>query len=270
MNINLKKYFERIGFSDEVKINIETLEKLNYLHTLSIPFENINPFLKIPVQIDINSIQKKLINNKRGGYCYEQNTLFFHILTEIGFHVQPLAGRVVWNDSIDAITSLTHMFLVVTLNEIEYLVDVGFGAQTLTSPIQFVLNLGQKTSLEIYQIIEFENDFVLQTKINNEWKSMYRFNRNKQYFVDFEIGNWYTSTNPNFIFTKILYLAKPSENGRVSLINTTFKKHYQNGKIETTKIGSIEELKQIITSQFNLELPEVTNLDQKLLEIIDK
>lgn len=270
MSINLKNYFERIGFTDTISNDIKTLVKLNYLHSLAIPFENINPFLKIPVQIDINSIQEKLIDNKRGGYCYEQNTLFYHVLTEIGFEIRPLAGRVIWNDSIDAITSLTHMFLMVTIDNIEYLIDVGFGAQTLTAPIQFILNIEQKTPHENYRIIEFENDFILQTQINNEWKSMYRFNKNKQYFVDFEIGNWYTSTNPNFIFTNLLYLAKPSENGRLSLINTLFKKQDIDGKIETIKIESIIELKKIINTNFNLQFPEENDLDQKLIKLFDK
>ena len=267
MSIHIKNYFERIGFSDEVVINIETLEKLNFLHVTTIPFENINPFLELPVKIDIDSIQEKLIYNKRGGYCYEQNTLFFHVLTDLGFNVRPLAGRVIWNDSIDAITSLTHMFLLVTIDEIEYLVDVGFGAQTLTAPLEFVLNKEQKNLHESYQITELENEFVLQTRMYNDWKSMYRFNKNQQHFVDFEVGNWYTSTNPDFIFTKILFLSKVSEKYRFSLINTVFKKYDLNKKTETSKIESIEELKKIIENVFNLQLPKVTNLDEKLKKL---
>ncbi|WP_177765909.1 arylamine N-acetyltransferase family protein [Flavobacterium sp. I3-2] len=263
--MDLNKYFERIGFTEECKVDFEILKKLNYLHAITIPFENINPLLKLPVKIDINSIVAKLVLKKRGGYCYEQNTLFLHILTEIGFEVRPLAGRVVWNDSINSITSLTHMFLLVTYNQIEYIIDVGFGAQTLTSPLKFVLDEVQETPHETYQIIKFEDDFVLQTRINNNWKSMYRFNKNPQYFVDFEVGNWYTSTNPDFIFTNILFLSKADKNGRYSLVNNIFKTYDLNGTSKTLKIETIEELKNIITSVFNIEISEEEEfLDKKL------
>lgn len=264
MNMDLNKYFERIGFNEESKVNLEILKKLNYLHAITIPFENINPLLKLPVKIDINSIEEKLVLKKRGGYCCEQNTLFFHVLTEIGFEVRSLAGRVVWNDSINSITSLTHMFLLVTFNQVEYIIDVGFGAQTLTLPLKFILDEVQETPHESYQIIKFEDDFVLQTRINNNWKSMYRFNKNQQHFVDFEVGNWYTSTNPDFIFTNILFLSKAHKNGRHSLVNNIFKTYDLDGTSKTLKIESIEELKNIITSVFNIEISEEELLNKKL------
>lgn len=268
MSLDLNKYFERIGFTEESKVDFEVLKKLNFLHAITIPFENINPLLKLPVKIDLNSIEEKLVLKNRGGYCYEQNTLFFNVLTEIGFEVRPLAGRVVWNDSINSITSLTHMFLLVTFNQIEYIVDVGFGTQTLTSPLKFVLDEVQETPHESYKIIKFEDDFVLQTNINNNWRSMYRFNKNQQHFIDFEVGNWYTSTHPDFIFTNILFLSKATKNGRYSLINNLFKRYDLDGTSKTLKIETIEELKNIITSIFNIEISEEEILDEKLRTFI--
>lgn len=266
--MNLEKYLERIGYKETITNDLDTLNKIIFAHSISIPFENLNPLLKLPVRIDKDSVQNKLIQNKRGGYCYEQNTLLFHVLTEIGYNVRPLAGRVVWKQPIDSINSLTHMFLLVNVDDVEYLVDVGFGGQSLTTPLEIVLDIEQETTHEPYRIIKYEDDYVLQTKIADEWNAMYRFNKSKQYFEDFEVGNWYTSTHPEFLFTNILSVAKPYKQGRYTLHNNTFKNYELNGTITSKTIQSVAELKQILQNVFTISLDGLEQLDDKLQQFI--
>ncbi len=94
---DLEYYFRRIGFTGELAATIGTLRSIHLLHAKTIPFENLNPLLRIPVQLDIDSIYQKLVVDGRGGYCFEHNLLLSHVLKTLGFQVKGLAARVLWN-----------------------------------------------------------------------------------------------------------------------------------------------------------------------------
>ncbi|MCL9770373.1 arylamine N-acetyltransferase [Flavobacterium sp. HXWNR69] len=268
--VSLKSYFERIGFCDVPQVNLETLQQLTFLHVTTIPFENLNPIFKKSVPIDITSVSDKIIASGRGGYCFEQNTLFYKVLKQIGFEVIPLSARVVWNKSDDAFPAKTHLFLKVVLNNEVYLIDVGFGAQSLTHPIPFVLHEVHQTSHETIRIIKKDLHFVMQTLLQNEWKSMYKFTIEKQYFVDFEVANWYTSTHPNHIFTNILTVARADQNCRYSLVDNKFSTYFLDGKVVSEQVTSVAELKNILIHVFKIQLPEWDNLDEQFALIVTK
>ena len=109
--INLEAYLDRISYAGEVDVSVETLRRIHLAHTAAIPFENLNPLLRLPVLIDIDSIQNKIIGSGRGGYCFEQNTLLAHALREIGFSVRGLAARVLWNVPPGVTPARGHMLL---------------------------------------------------------------------------------------------------------------------------------------------------------------
>src|SRR5579863_4240379 len=92
--LDLEAYLERIGFQGAVAPTLEALEALHYAHATSIPFENLDIQLGRPIKIDLESIQAKLVRRGRGGYCFEQNTLFAAVLERFGFSVTALAARV--------------------------------------------------------------------------------------------------------------------------------------------------------------------------------
>jgi len=269
MDEKVEQYLKRIGYLNKtLNSDLKTLEDLILHHVTSIPFENLNPILNLPVKIDIESVYEKIVSNLRGGYCYEQNTLFYYVLKNIGFDVKALAGRVIWNQPKDSITTLTHMFLLITIANEEYLVDLGFGAQTPTAPIKFLLFDEQQTPHELYRINKLDHDFVLETFENDIWKSMYQFNKTPQQFIDFEVGNWYTSTHPDFIFTNLLFVAIADQSTRFTLINNKFKKNHLNGSVENKTLLSIDDFKEILTNVFKINLNNLNELDQKLNEIL--
>ena len=125
-------------------------------HTRAIPFENLDPLSGVPVHdLSPESLTDKLVRRRRGGYCYEQNGLMGYVLAEIGFRVRRFAGRVVWMLPPDApVGAQTHTVLAVTFPGCAgpYLVDVGFGGQTLTSPIRLQTGSVQQTTLEPYRL----------------------------------------------------------------------------------------------------------------------
>ncbi len=94
--VDLDAYFARIGYAGPRIATRATLDRIHALHAAAIPFENLDPLLGRPVPLELDALQRKLVRSRRGGYCFEQNTLFKAVLEELGFSVTSLAARVLW------------------------------------------------------------------------------------------------------------------------------------------------------------------------------
>ncbi|WP_162627852.1 arylamine N-acetyltransferase family protein, partial [Mycolicibacterium setense] len=117
MGLDLAAYFDRIGYQGPASADVETLRNVVAAHGRSIPFENLDPLLGVPVSdLSAQALGDKLITRRRGGYCYEHNGLLGYALDELGYGVERLAGRVVWMKEPDApLPALTHNVLAVTV-----------------------------------------------------------------------------------------------------------------------------------------------------------
>ena len=261
-SIDINAYFNRIGFKNDALPDLDTLRELHILHTLTIPFENLNPLLQIPVLLDIDSIQSKLVDQQRGGYCFEQNLLFQKVLERIGFNVTPLSGRVLLNKHEDTITPKTHQILLVNIQNTKYIVDVGFGGQSPCEPILLETDKIQETSHGNYRVLEREDFYLLQISIRHRWTNLYRFTTRKSYKIDYEVANWYTSTHPDSKFTKKLTVALAGKDCRYVLNDNVFKIYYTNGEIEKQILSNPSEVIEV--------LEEVFGLDTSLLHGIEK
>lgn len=255
MNPLISSYLSYIGFFATPRADFETLKQLHILHTLKIPFENLNPFLDMPVYLELADLVNKMVENKRGGYCFEQNTLFLKALREIGFNVKGLGARVVWNQPEDLITRRSHMLLAIEIGQDTYLADVGFGGLTLTQPLLFKLGLEQATTHETFRVEALENDYKMQVKIKEEWRTLYRFDLQEQYGVDYGVVNYYLSTHPASPFKTGLIAAAPTKEGRISLKNNQLTTYNKAGDSEITLIESESELKRVLQDVFHIQLP---------------
>src|SRR5215470_8729948 len=112
--VDVAAYFDRIGYQGPAEPTVETLHELVAAHNRSIPFENLDPLLGIPVaDLSAAALSDKLVHRRRGGYCYEHNGLMGYVLQELGFGVERYAGRVVWMNTSDALPAETHHVLAV-------------------------------------------------------------------------------------------------------------------------------------------------------------
>ena len=134
--VDLDAYFARIGYSGPREANLATLSQIHVLHAAAIPFEALSPFIGEPVSLDPAAIQAKLVKGGRGGWCFEQNLLLYHVLSTLGFEVKRLAARVRWNVPPNVMTARSHCLMQVTLEGERYIADVGFGGLTLTAPLR--------------------------------------------------------------------------------------------------------------------------------------
>jgi len=268
METVLKDYFQRISFSEtSISANIELLGELILAHTRSIPFENINPFLGIPVELDIESLVQKMIYDNRGGYCYEQNLLFMEVLKHIGFEVEPLSARVHSNS--DVLNARTHMLLIVNIHGRKYLVDVGYGGMTPTAPLSIDVSTSQETSHDSYKIGKEGNEYQLLFLKDSEWHPLYSFDFRKQYLVDFEMANWFTSTYPTSHFLHRLMVSRADKNVRYNLRDNLYSRHSKHG-IDKQALTSAEEIRSVLKEIFGLSLTNLPGLDERLSKMTDE
>lgn len=265
--LKLEYYFNRIDYKGSFTSPLETLQSLMLCHTQSIPFENLNPFLKWPMNIGLPSIEQKLIHQGRGGYCYEQNSLFKHVLEVLGFSVTSLSARVLLGEVENQVPPSSHMLLLTEVNGSAYLVDVGFGAQTPTWPLLLDSSDEQITPHGIYQVIRSGDEYKVQTKLAGIWKPIYTFDLCEKFLSDYEIFNWFFSTHPSSLFVTDLVAARPSSGKRNTLLNRVLSIYHSDGTIEKRSLNSTEELRKALTDTFLIRLPDSLELDKALHKI---
>lgn len=259
----IKEYFKRIQTTIPSELTLEALSTIQNQHTQTIPFEGLNPLLGIPVKLDLESLVKKLIFDKRGGYCFEQNILLKHVLKTLGFKVRGLMGRVTLPNNVQV--GRTHMFLLVEFEEKPYIVDVGFGGLVPNQPLLVETNIIQKTSLGVYQIIEqTPSNLLLKVKVKSKWLSLYSFDLEEYTPADYEVGNWYTSTHPNSNFTNNLIVSMNTDKSRYTLNNNKLSIHHAHHPSEKKQLKSAEEIITVLSTIFQINLSELVSLKDRL------
>jgi len=152
--VNLDAYLRRVGWSGPVGVDLPTLRGLAIAHVATIPFANLDPLMGRPVDLGLAALQRKLVDEGRGGYCFEQNLLFEAMLREIGFEVSGLIARVLWGHPEDTQTPQSHMLLRVELEGESWLADVGFGGHVLTGALRLLPDIRQATAHEPFRLLE--------------------------------------------------------------------------------------------------------------------
>ena len=267
--IDLDAYFQRIGYSGERTASLPTLEAIHACHTNAIAFENLSPLLGQPVLLDLPSLQQKLVDARRGGYCFEQNGLFRSVLIALGFQVTSLAARVLWGAPEGVMTPRSHMLLMVCIDDVSYIADVGFGGSTLPTPIRLTPNVAQPTSHEQFRLIQAKDSYILQVCFAGAWQSLYQFGLQPQYPADYEVSNWYVSTYPKSLFVNSLMVSRLEEGGRYSLRDNCFTIHPTNGATEHRILTTAKEVCLILTREFRLMLPDHPDIENVLNRFVE-
>ena len=256
-NFRLNDYLARINFRATPAPDLPTLAAIHAAHVDAIPFEGLNPFLGHPVKLDLASVQAKLLDSWRGGYCFEQNALLQAALRAIGFTVTAFGGRVRWMSPPESpLGPRVHMLLKVDLPQGPYLADVGFGACLLDTPLRFETDIEQRTAMGTYRLTEADGLYTLSAKQPAGWRVMYVFDLQPQLPSDFEIGNWYTATSPLAPFLNRLIIERLSRDKRYKLINRRFAVEARDGEIiSESTIATPNDLGRILDQTFGITAP---------------
>lgn len=262
--VNLDRYFARIGYEGPRDATLEVLQALHHLHPSAIPFENLNPLTRRPVKLDLESVERKLIDDHRGGYCFEQNALFANVLMQLGFKVTPFLGRVLWGRETDAIPPRTHMVLRLDIGDDAWIADVGFGSVTLTAPLRLIAGLAQHTGFGVFRLVDASNNALrLEVQANDEsWSPVYRFDLHPVEWIDYETANWYTSTSPEAIFASTLIVCRVLPEARLILFNDRLSERAADGELVSERqLTSADELAACLREQFGLKTGEIDIAD---------
>lgn len=253
--IDLDGYFARIGYTGPHTATLDTLCAIHARHPAAIPFENFDPLLARPVLLDLQSLQAKLVRRKRGGYCFEHNTLLRAALEALGFAVTSLAARVVWRSTPERPHPRAHMLLQVRVAGQDYLADVGFGGRLMAAPLQLTPGLAQQTPHGTMRLTQDGMFLTLQAAAGDGWEDLYRFTREPQFPIDQETANWFTSTHPNSLFRNNLLMERLTPRVRTSLFNRRLTQRYPDGRIDESQLPDAAALGRVLTEAFELEVP---------------
>jgi N-hydroxyarylamine O-acetyltransferase len=259
---DLRAYLTRIGHSGSVRPDLATLRELALLHPCAIPFENLNPFLRRPVLLDTGSIQEKLVRGGRGGWCFEHNLLLGTALAAIGYDVNGLSGRVVWNVPPGVIRARSHMVLHVMLTGTPYIVDVGFGGSTPTAPLELEPDIEQPTPHEPFRLTRVNSAFLLEAKLEGNWKGLYSFDLQPQTLPDYEMPNWHLCNHPESHFLAGVVAARVDRDRRYALRNFDLAVHFPDGFTERRALANGREIRQALEEIFHIEVPTGDDVDR--------
>jgi len=216
---DIDAYCARIGYDGPLTPTLATLKALQALHPATIVFENMDVLLGKTVDLAPAALADKLLARGRGGYCFEQNTLFRHVLAGIGFAVESLMARVWWAVPEGTAYARTHMALRVTIDGVRWLCDVGFGGCVPTAPLRFDTQEAQATAHEDFRIVPSGDGLMLEARRGGAWLQLYELQERPQLDEDLEMMNWYTATFPDSLFRRNLMAARTTPEARYGLRN---------------------------------------------------
>jgi N-hydroxyarylamine O-acetyltransferase len=217
--LDFDAYLQRIGLSASER---PTLHEVHRAHATSIPFENLDPHRGIPVSLAEEDLERKLVRERRGGYCFEQNLLLASALEHLGLMVEPMLARVRRGAPPGTVRPRSHLVLRVTDDDGRvWQADVGLGSGTLLDPIPFGPEGAavHEQSGWSFRVLEEGSELVLQTLVDGTWSDVYAFPPQPVPHIDIETSNWWTSTNPQSPFVSGLIAAVHHPDGSRELIS---------------------------------------------------
>ena len=212
MGFPLHAYLDRVGLGG--RESRPSLAELHRAHVVAIPFENLDPHRGRPVSLEPEALADKLVRDRRGGYCFEHNSLFAAALEALGARVELMLARVRLGRPGSGVSPRTHLTLRVTDGGEVWLADVGFGNGTLLEPIPFGPGDAYEQSGWRFRIVADGDEHVLQTVRDGAWTDVYGFVPEPVPPVDLETSNWFTATHPRSPFVTGLIVAAHRADGR--------------------------------------------------------
>lgn len=258
--VNLQAYFDRIGYAGPVGVNSETLKQLQWQHFLAIPYEILDIHLLGKVNLAPDVVERKIVIEGRGGFCYEQNTLFMHVLRTLGFEVTPVSARTRWQKPEDQMTPLTHLVLLVKLQGQAWLCDVGFSVCTSPIPLLIDTEEEQQTPFEKHRIIKQDGHYVHQMYTQDAWCNCFIFTLDRSSPIDWEMGSHFMSSHPSSALTQNYMFSLPTTNCRCRLLNKELTMRYLDGTVETRMIETEQEYTRVVREIFKINLLDTVRL----------
>jgi N-hydroxyarylamine O-acetyltransferase len=244
----VRAYLERLGFGSPPPPTIEGLRRLHAAHLERIPFENLSIHLGEPIALEPEALVAKIVDRRRGGFCYELNGAFATLLRSLGFDVTLLAARVHDGDALGP--PFDHMCLRVDLEE-PWLADVGFG-DNFRSPLRLDRRDDQADDSGTFSIVAADQ---AELDLLRDAKPQYRFDLQPRDLPDYEATCRYHQTSPESHFTHNTVCSLATPTGRVTIRGRTMIVTSDGSREEHTLTD--HELFDAYAQHFGIDLPRL-------------
>ena len=244
-------YLERIHLAGPIPVSEAGLLRLCRAQLFTIPFENMDIQLGRKLDLRPHSLFRKIVMGRRGGYCFELNTLFRTALSAFGFQARSALARVRLRGEI---TGRTHLITLVRVGGREFIVDVGFGASCLRAPIPLEPGYMTVQDGSRFRLIEdggFGN--LLQIEHQDEWLDLYSFDTCVVTDADIEMSNHFTETHPHSTFVRHRVAYLPNPEGAVSLLNHSLRLT-RDGREDLQHIKAGPGYMEMLGARFDIHL----------------
>jgi N-hydroxyarylamine O-acetyltransferase len=249
--VNLFAYLDRIGYTGPTIPNAENLRAIHRAHLLTVPFENLDIALGRKIVCEEEAYLRQIVDNKRGGFCYQMNGAFAALLRALGFRVTLLSARVNREDGSPG-PEFDHLALRVDLEE-PWLADVGFG-DSFVEPLRLQTGIEQAQHGRKFRIVHHNDAFLMERdESDGIWRSQFSFTLQPRRLEDFAPMCHYHQTSPESPFTRKRVCTKATPNGRITLADSKLV-FTRNGKKKEQSIGSEEEWQAALKKHFNIAL----------------
>ncbi|MBA5873318.1 MAG: arylamine N-acetyltransferase [Nitrospira sp. CR1.2] len=245
-------YLARVKYEGPLIPSLETLQGLHRAHVMTVPFENLDIHLGRPISLDPADLFRKIVVERRGGYCFELNGLFALLLEELGFAVTRLAARV--SSLEEGVRPRSHQLLMLKLGESAWIADVGFGGQGLLEPLGLAIGEQVQQGRECFRLATGERgEYLLQGEREGAWADLYFFGLDPCLPVDYLFANYYHSHSPDSLFMQQRICTMQTPKGRTSLIDNVLKVRGREGTQEI-QITSDGERARLLREHFGLTI----------------
>ena len=248
--MDIDAYLKRINYYGPRDPGIDTLVRLHKAHLYSVPFENLDIHLGRPIILDEAKIIRKVVEERRGGFCYELNGAFCALLRKLGFEVTMLSAGVIRNDGSFG-PPFDHMTLLVQLDD-RWLADVGFG-DSFCEPLRLDDREEQSQSDDVYRIVEDGGRFILQRLERGSWSPQYRFGLEGHTLADYAEMCLYHQTSPDSTFTQRRTCTRATPQGRVTVTGMRLIETVSGNRREVELEGA-GEWRAALREHFGVEL----------------
>lgn len=263
--MDVEKYLLRIGFEVPAEPTLEVLRTLHTRHLHSVPFENLTVHSGGQVRLDLPLLYDKIVNQLRGGFCYENNSIFSWLLTKLGFQVTLISGQVKHHLACGYGPPNDHLIIVVNIEGHKWLCDVGFGSSGFRVPLSLETSDPQEQGHRVYRFRKDDKMYFLEWQgdenkgADGEWREIYKFTLEPRCLEDFTEMCQYHQSSPSSIFfcKSLCTVLKPW--GRLTYIGyklTTYTFPTEaTGSVETkTRDLKEDEIPGVLAEEFGVIL----------------
>lgn len=261
--MNIEAYLKRINYTGSLVVTPDTLRELQLAHLKAVPFENLSIHSGEPIVLEPEALFEKIVEQRRGGFCYECNGAFAGLLRALGFQVEMLAAGVARRQGGFG-PVFDHMALAVTLAE-RWLVDVGFGDSFL-EPLLLDSRDEQVQGTRSFRIDAADENYLILLRRNEgeDWEPQYRFTLQSFGFPDYEEMSRFHQTSPESHFTQNLICSRVTEAGRITLsdmrlVTTSGPERTRDEQMLTSR----EEYDRTLRDQFGIVMKNQVKLPEQ-------